>query len=88
VASDDEERLATCFARNLDARESDSPPIRPVRFVALCNRAIRKGVISTGRYADYSGISRREAMEHAERDVIADVEVEVGVTEVPRWLPS
>jgi Zn-dependent peptidase ImmA (M78 family) len=146
VASDDEERLATCFARNLlmpeeifreainsqrglerkvgfdglfevarefdvsieavlwqmvfvfntpvdrikdavellsdtvsfrDARESDSPPIRPVRFVALCNRAIRKGVISTGRYADYLGISRREAMKHVERDPIADVEVEV-----------
>jgi hypothetical protein len=45
-------------------------------------------VISTGRYADYSGISRREVMKHTERDAIADVEVEVGVTEVPRWLPS
>lgn len=60
-----------------DSRESDSPPIRPIRFVALCNQAIRKGLISTGRYADYLGISRREAMKHVEQDAIADVEVEI-----------
>lgn len=60
-----------------DARVNDSPPSRPVRFVALCNQAIRKGLISTGRYADYLGISRREAMKHVEQDAIADVEVEI-----------
>ena len=63
--------------RSWDSRISDAPPTRPVRFVALCNQAIRKGLISTGRYADYLGISRREAMKHVEQDAVADVEVEI-----------
>lgn len=63
--------------RLCDSRVSDSPVIRPVRFVALCNQAIRKGLISTGRYADYLGISRREAMKHVEQDAMADVQVEI-----------
>ena len=146
VASDDEEKLATCFARNLlmpeevfreaidaqrgssksvgvdglfevarefdvsaeavlwqasfvfglpgdkvkevteiirpqvnqwETRESDQPPTRPVRYVALCKQALRKGLISTGRYAEYLGISRREAMRYVEQDAAADVEVEL-----------
>ena len=60
-----------------DSRVSDAPPTRPVRFVALCHRAIRNGLISTGRYADYLGISRREAMKHIDQDALADVEVEI-----------
>jgi LPS sulfotransferase NodH len=64
-------------ARCWDSRVNDSPPHRPVRFVALCNQAIRRGLISTGRYADYLGISRREAMKHVAQDAIADVEVEI-----------
>jgi Zn-dependent peptidase ImmA (M78 family) len=63
--------------RFCDFRVSDQPPTRPVRFVALCNQAIRKGLISTGRYADCLGITRREAMKHIEQDAIEDVEVEV-----------
>ena len=49
-------------------------------FTALCNQAIRKGLISTGRYAESLGISRREAMKHIEQEAIADVEVEVAYT--------
>ena len=60
-----------------DSRESDQPPTRPGRFVALCDQAIRKGLISTGRYADCLGISRREALKLIEQDAIEDVEVEV-----------
>lgn len=59
-----------------DTRESDQPPKRPTRFVALCNQAFRKGLISTGRYAECLGISRRQAMRHLEQDAVEDVEVE------------
>ena len=59
-----------------DTRESDSPSMYPTRFVALCNQAFRKGLISTGRYAECLGISRRQAMKHLEQDAVEDVEVE------------
>lgn len=53
------------------------PSERPVRFEALAHQALRKGLISTGRYADYLGISRRDAMRVVEEDAETDVEIEV-----------
>lgn len=60
-----------------DDRERDDPPERPLRFRALGRQALRKGLISAGRYAEYLGISRREAMQIVEQDANEDAEVEV-----------
>jgi len=59
-----------------DTRESDRPAKYPTRYIALCNQALRKGLLSTGRYAECLGISRRQAMRHFEQDAVEDVEVE------------
>lgn len=60
-----------------DDREGDDPPERPLRFRALARQALHKGLISAGRYAEFLGISRREAMEVVEQDASEDAEVEV-----------
>ncbi|MDP7016041.1 MAG: XRE family transcriptional regulator [Pirellulaceae bacterium] len=60
-----------------DKRQHDSPPHRPLRFEALANESLRKGMISTGRYAEYLGITRRQAMRQVEQEAPEDAEVEV-----------
>jgi len=60
-----------------DDRERDEPSVRPLRFRVLARQALRKGLLSTGRYAEYLGISRRDAMETVEQDAVEDAEVEV-----------
>jgi Zn-dependent peptidase ImmA (M78 family) len=60
-----------------DRRQHDAPPDRPLRFEALANEALRKGLISTGRYAEYLGITRRQAMRQMEQEAPDDAEVEV-----------
>jgi Zn-dependent peptidase ImmA (M78 family)/transcriptional regulator with XRE-family HTH domain len=60
-----------------DKRQHDTPPNRPLRFEALANEALRKGLISTGRYAEYLGITRRQAMRQVEQEAPDDAEVEV-----------
>lgn len=60
-----------------DKRLQDTPPSRPLRFEALANEALRKGLISTGRYAEYLGITRRQAMRQMEQEAPDDAEVEV-----------
>jgi len=60
-----------------DKRQQDAPPNRPLRFEALANEALRKGLISTGRYAEYLGITRRQAMRQVEQEAPDDAEVEV-----------
>ena len=60
-----------------DQRQHDTPPKRPLRFEALANEALRKGLISTGRYAEYLGITRRQAMRQVEQEAPDDAEVEV-----------
>ncbi len=60
-----------------DDRQRDNPPRRPLRFVALANEALKKGLIATGRYAEYLGITRREAMRQVEQEALEDAEVEV-----------
>ena len=66
--------------RRMDSRDQsirDAPPERPSRFLALARQALRKGLISTGRYAEFVGISRREAMRVIEEDAEIDVQIEV-----------
>jgi XRE family transcriptional regulator, fatty acid utilization regulator len=60
-----------------DNRERDDPSERPLRFCALARQALRHGLISAGRYAEYLGITRREAMQVVEQDAEQDAEVEV-----------
>jgi hypothetical protein len=60
-----------------DDREADTAPSRPLRYEALAGEALRKGVISIGRYAEYMGVSRRDAMTLIEQDVGEDAEIEV-----------
>ena len=60
-----------------DKRQHDSPPLRPIRFEALASESLRKGLISTGKYAEYVGITRREAMRQFEQEAYEDAEVEI-----------
>ena len=43
-----------------DKRQGNTLPIRPLRIEPLAAKALRKVCISTGRYAEYPGITRRE----------------------------
>jgi Zn-dependent peptidase ImmA (M78 family)/transcriptional regulator with XRE-family HTH domain len=61
----------------LQDRECDGPPLRPARFVALAMKALRQGQVSQGRFAEYLGISRREAMKIAEQEAREDEEVAI-----------
>lgn len=56
-------------------RNGETPPQRPQRFVALARQALRKGLVSIGKYAEFLGVSRREAMQVAEEE--ADVQIEI-----------
>jgi XRE family transcriptional regulator, fatty acid utilization regulator len=60
-----------------EQRQHDVPPHRPLRFEAMANEALRKGLISTGRYAEYLGTTRRQAMRQVEQEAPDDAEVEV-----------
>jgi len=55
----------------------DQPPERPLRFQALARQALRKGLISAGRYSEMLGISRRDAMRVVEEDAEDDAQIEV-----------
>lgn len=54
-----------------DRRKSETPPLRPVRFEALALEAIEKGLISTGKFAQFMGVSRAAAMKEIENEVYA-----------------
>ena len=60
-----------------EKRDHDTPPCRPLRFEALANQALRRGVISTGRYAEYLGITRRQAMRQVEQEATDDADNQV-----------
>lgn len=59
-----------------DVRERDTPPGRPLRYQSLARQALRRGLISVGRYAEYVSISRWDAMKLVEQDASEDVQVE------------
>jgi Zn-dependent peptidase ImmA (M78 family)/transcriptional regulator with XRE-family HTH domain len=58
-------------------RERDEPPTRPERFRALAIRALRQGEVSLGRFAEYMGISRREASQFLEQEAQENEEVRI-----------
>jgi four helix bundle protein len=45
-----------------EKRKNYPPPKRPFRFEALAFEAIGKGLIGTGKFADFMGITRHQAM--------------------------
>jgi Zn-dependent peptidase ImmA (M78 family)/transcriptional regulator with XRE-family HTH domain len=59
------------------AREETTVPARPPRFHALAVKALRNGEISVGRFAEYLGISRREAMTYLEEESGASEAIEL-----------
>jgi Zn-dependent peptidase ImmA (M78 family)/transcriptional regulator with XRE-family HTH domain len=68
---------ASLLAPVFEKREETEPPVRPERFWALAVQALRHGAISIGRFAEYLGITRQEAMRYIEQEVTEDEEVPV-----------
>jgi XRE family transcriptional regulator, fatty acid utilization regulator len=58
-------------------RVSDTPSSLPLRYVALARQSLRHGLLSAGKYAEYVGVSRREAMQIVEQDAEDDASIEV-----------
>jgi Zn-dependent peptidase ImmA (M78 family)/transcriptional regulator with XRE-family HTH domain len=50
-------------------KEEIPPPARPIRYEALAREAIEKGMIGSGVFAKYMGISRRAAMKIIETEI-------------------
>jgi predicted HTH domain antitoxin len=65
----------TEVAPSVEDRERYQPPNRPARFEALAKKAFRRGEISQGKFAEYLGISRREAQRYVEQEALVDEEV-------------
>ena len=61
----------------LEKRDQEKPPERPARFCALALQALRRGLMAAGKYAEYLGVSRREAMQVVEQDTQENAEVEI-----------
>jgi len=64
-------------AGQFEEREKDSPPVWPARYYRLAVTALRRGDISIGRFAEYLGITRQEAMKYTEQEIPDDEEVQV-----------
>ena len=60
-----------------EERQQETPPTRPERFRALAITTLRAGEISTGRFAEYLGISRGDAMKYVESEGPADEALEL-----------
>lgn len=73
---DDIERAKACRPL-LDKRPTDKPPVWPARYHDLAVKALRRGEMSVGRFAEYLDISRRRAMEYVEQEVPPDGEIQV-----------
>ena len=68
--------LAAAFETRTDTEVSS----RPSRFKSLVARSLRDGKISTGRAAEYLGISRRAAMRLDEPEDVTDDEVSLSTS--------
>lgn len=66
-----------------DRSQGDAPSTRPLRFEALAREALEKGLISTGKFAEYMGLTRTQAMKVIASEIWtrpeqeADAQVEV-----------
>ncbi len=66
-----------------ESRKNTPPPKRPLRFEALAMEAMDKGLMGTGKFSEFMGITRRQAMkllEEREKEFCQEddgVEIEV-----------
>jgi XRE family transcriptional regulator, fatty acid utilization regulator len=58
-------------------RNDQKPPALPARYQALAVKALRRGEISVGRFAEYLNITRQDAMQFVEQEVPDGEEVQV-----------
>jgi len=58
-------------------REDTKPSLWPERYRALAVKALRRGEISIGRFAEYLDISRQEAMSYVEQEIEEGEEVQI-----------
>ena len=86
VKREDAEKLTEQIkgrSRYWETRTNDPPSHRPLRFEALAIEAMDKGLMGTGKFAEYMGISRREAMklldERADKFWQEEIRVEIEV---------
>jgi len=81
--SDDTERHrrniehAQALAQPFENRDAPKPHSWPARYHALAVKALRRGELSTGRFAEYLNITRQEAMRFVEQETTADAEISV-----------
>jgi len=61
----------------LEERGDTPPPEWPDRYRALAIKVLRRGEMSLGRFAEYLGISRRDAARYNEQEITDDEEVQV-----------
>jgi Zn-dependent peptidase ImmA (M78 family)/transcriptional regulator with XRE-family HTH domain len=61
-------KKAKQVAPEYETRSDTPPPGRPARFVALAQLALRRGELSAGRYAEYVGVSRQQALRLVEQE--------------------
>jgi Zn-dependent peptidase ImmA (M78 family)/transcriptional regulator with XRE-family HTH domain len=69
---------AKAVAPLLEERKESQPPARPARYHALAVKALRRGEVSIGRFAEYLGISRKDAMKFVEQET-TDAESQSGL---------
>ncbi len=71
----DRAKLDPMMRERLGERRDRKPCRWPERYEALAVEALRRGEVSTGRFAEYLGITRQEAMRYVEREVTDDEEI-------------
>jgi len=64
-------------ARLYEQRERDEPLPWPARYQALAVKALRHGEISLGRFAEYLGLNRQEALRYVEEEATDGEEVQL-----------
>ena len=72
---------ARAFAPSLEDREQEEPPTWPHRYHDLAVKALRRGEISIGRFAEYLDISRQKAMKYIEQET-----PHPGYATIVRWV--
>ncbi len=68
----DIEKAKSMSSQLLRHRSPEPAPDRPARFRALAITALRRGELSLGRFAEYLGISRKQAATYMDEEDGAD----------------
>ncbi len=76
-ATQSEIKRADELASVLEKRENTMPPKWPDRYRALAVKALRRGEISIGRFAEYLQIGRQEAMKYIEQEKPESEEIQI-----------